>query len=261
LASSIYANSQIQHRVAEKGVSDRPLFRITNKIDRCLDMIRLPNRIVSTLLRCAELLPLKAEKLTFITEQRHLMKTLNSIIGLPSFFIKQIQLYKACANLKRNFTLYPLRSWDKVVVDVKKTFFASLSALIAGLKFPLLLDETRIIDLTNISKTLPKSLAKGGALVSLAMSSMRIADTAWTLRNELKNDEVFLDGKNWSLSPKGQKTFLKLGSNSVQVLSNSMSVAALFLGLYTNPLILVAVSVVSLSFTLVGKVVHSKGAD
>jgi hypothetical protein len=250
LVYSIHAISQIPSSVAtEKKEESTPFFRIVKQLGRRLDILCLPNKVSITLLGWAELLPLKDEILSLIAAQRSTIKSVTSLFKLPKFFIKQIQFYEACSNFKNSFTAN-VQNLDKTISNVKKLFFSSLSAMIAAFKFPQLLEQIRIVDLSKISKKLSMGLAQAECLSSLALYSMKFVDTAWTLHSHVKRE-------NSPLSPKVAKTILKLGSSSINLLAHSLNATALFLGLCINPFILITVSTVSLCSSLASKIIRS----
>jgi hypothetical protein len=254
LVSSISANTQILVTPSEKKDEDNLLFRFSKKFSEQLDLIRIPNKVMSTLLGWAECMPLPSRLLAFIADQREVIKTVASTFALPKFFVKQVKLYETCNQLKNRLSASAV-NLGKVIDAVKKTFFASLSAASAGIKLSQLLDKTRIIDLSKISRLLPNVLAKTDCLLSLGLNSMKIVDTFWILRAQIKKENRSPKERNWSFSNKTTKAIVKLGSRGVKVFSNSIAAAALFLGLYINPLVSVAVATLSIADKIIR---HSK---
>lgn len=254
LVSSISTNTQIVKNPSEDKKKDNYFFRFIEKCGEQLDIIRFPNKVISTLLGWKEYLPLPSQLLSFLSDRRHTIKTVTSTFALPKFFIKQIKLLETCNHLKNRLCAQVAVGVDKVVENVKKVFLAFLSATIATIKLPQVLDKTRIIDLSKISKMLPNVLAKCEGLLSIGLYSMKVVDTTWLLHSQLKKETRPLADWKWSSSPKVTKTLLKLASNSLKVFSNSVSTAVLFLGWCTNPLVSFGVSLLSLSVSVLGKV-------
>ncbi len=234
-------------------------FRSVKKFGEQLDFIRLPNKVISTLFRWTEYIPLPSQLLSFFADRYHSIKEVTSTFAIPKFFIKQAKLFEACYHLQSRWSAQGFARLDKIVKDIKNFFFSFLSATIATIKLPQILDKTRIIDLNRISRALPSILAKSECLLSLGLSSMKVIDTTWTLRSQLKRENRSLADWKWNSSPTVTKTLLKLGSNSLTVISNSISAAALFLGRHVNPLVSLVVSTISISAALFSKVAcHSK---
>ena len=224
------------------------------KFGKKLDIICLVNKAISNLLSWSEYLPLPSYILSFLADQRYQIKTVSSTFALPKFFIKQAKLYENLVLLKNRFSISGPFRLKNVVKEAKRTFFAFLSAVKTGIKVPQLLDKTRIIDLSKISRMLPSYFAKGECVVSTGLYGMKTVDTAMKLHTQLKKE-------NYSdkLSSKVKKTLLKLGSNTAKTVSNSIAGAALFLGWYNNPIIATAVSTFSISISIISKMIgHSK---
>jgi hypothetical protein len=247
-------NTQVTENLSEEKRRGNFFFRFVEKYGEQLDIIRFPNKVISTLLGWTEYMPLPSQLLSFLADRRHVIKTVTSTFALPYFFVKQIKLLEMCNHLNNRLCVPRPVRLDKIVDDVKKVFLSFLSAMVATLKVPQALDKTRIIDLSKISRVLPNVLAKGDCLLSLGLYSMKVIDTTWLLGSQLKRENRSLADWNWSSSSKVTKTLLKLSSNSLKVFSNSIVAMALFLGWYTNPLISVAVSSLSLVVSLIGKI-------
>jgi hypothetical protein len=247
-------NTQITVNPIEKKEKNNLFFHFTKKFSEQLDLIRMPNKMISTLLSWTEFMPLPSQVLSFIADRRDKIKMVTSTFALPKLFIKQIKLYEACHYLKNRLSARGHVSLDKIVDDVKKKFLAFLSVTIKGIQLPQLLDKARIIDLNKISRMLLGALAKSECLLSLGYYSIKVADKAWILHTQLKSENQALAHWKWNSSPKATRTLIKLSTNSLKVLSNSISVAALFLGLHTNPLISLAVSTLSISVSIIAKI-------
>ncbi len=254
MVSSISISTQIAKNPSEEKKKDNYFFRFVEKYGEQLDFIRLPNKAIGALLGWAEYMPLSSQLLSFIADRRYSIKTVTSTFAIPKFFIKQVKLFEACHHLKNRLSVQRLAGLDKVIEDVKKIFLAFLAATIATIKVPQLLDKTRIIDLNKISRMLPSVLAKSECLLSIGLYSMKVVDTTWVLRSQLKRENLSLADWKWSSSPKVTKTLLRLGSNSLQIISNSIAAAALFLGWYTNPLASLGVSMLSVTISILSKI-------
>jgi hypothetical protein len=209
-----------------------------------LDIIKLPNKVVDILFNWVELMPLSSKHLSFISKQHKTIKSVNSTFTLPNFFIKQIELYKACTDLKHRLTAQTPVSSDKIIKDVKKIFFASLSSMTSGLKLIQHLDKTRVIHLNKISKSLPINIVKGNCILSLVSRSAAVADTTWTLYIQIKKEKACAKDRYWHPSLAVTKNLIKLGLNSLKLTATSLKTAVLFFGFCLN--LVKANSIVSL---------------
>ncbi len=218
-----------------------------------LDNALLPNKVINNLLGWAEYMKLPDSWQVFLAVQRHSIKTVTSTFALPQFFIKQLKLYEACEDLKKNFTQDVPAKMGKVLGDVKKVFLASISSIISTLKIPQLLHKTQVIDLSKLSRMLPSVLSKTESLFSLAFSGMKLVDTAWTLQSQLQKENATLSHKFWHPSAKVKALYLKLGTGSLGAVTDSIGAASLFLGVHVNPIASMTISTISLTITVVSK--------
>lgn len=218
-----------------------------------LGIALLPNKVISNLLGWAEWMKLPDSWQVFLAVQRHSIKVVSSTFALPRFFIKQLKLYEACEQLKNNFTQEVPAKIEKIVGDVKKVFFSSISSIISTLKIPQLLHKTQVIDLSKVSRVLPSVLSKTESLFSLAFSGMRLVDTAWTLQGQLQKENAALTHKLLHPSAKVKTLYLKLGTGSLKAVSNSIGAASLFLGVHVNPIASMTLSTISLTASVVSK--------
>lgn len=253
MVSSITTNTKITQTPSEEKKKDNDFFRFFEKWGEQLDFIRLPNKVIGTWLGWAEYMLLPSQPLSLITDRRLTIKAVTSTFAIPKFFIKQVKLFETCYDLKNKLSAKPA-GLGKIIEDVKKTFLAFLAAITATIKVPQILDKTRIFDLNKISRALPTILAKSECLLSLGLYGMKVIDTGWTLCSQLKRKNRSLADRKWSSSPKVTKSLQKLGSNSLKVISNSFSAAALFLGSCANPLASLVISILSVIASLLGKI-------
>ncbi len=226
------------------------IFSAARKFGKKLDFVQLINKAVSNLLSWSEYLPLPSKVLSFLADQRFQIKTVSSTFALPKFFIKQAKLCETFMLLKNRFNVAGPDRLKKIAGGAKKTFFAFLSAVKTGMKLPQLLDKTRIVDLSKISRMLPNYLAKGEYLVSAGLCGMKTVDIARKLRAQLKKENF-----SEKFSPKVKKTLLKLGANSAKTFSNSLAGAALFLGMYSNPIIATALSTLTIGISVISNMI------
>ena len=231
---------------------DQQFFRAIEQFDKQLDVFRLPTE-VDLVLGWIGSMPLPLSWASLIVEQHRTIKTISSTFSLPKFGVKQIQFYKSYSHLKNRIDSMDPNDFDDIAKDGKKTFFSMLAAMIAGLKLPRLLDKTRVLDLSKISKSLPATLAKGECFFSLISDSVKIADTAWILNSQLRNENASLVERMWNPSPKMKKDLLELCSNSFSALSSSISAASLFLKWSAHPYLSVAVSTLSTMSSLMSQ--------
>jgi hypothetical protein len=222
-------------------------FKFTEKFSEHLSSALFPNKIVTTLLGWAEVVPLPSKIVPFIAEQRNAIKTSSSTFAVPNFFLTQSKLVETSLDLKKKLTSSTPLSFGEVVENVKKVFFAFLSSIISFFKLPGSLDKTKVIDLSKISKQLPDVLAKGGTLLSLGLDSMKTVDSAWALKKQLSS-------ANGHFSSGVKKSILKLGTGSLSVVSDGLSTASLFLGWYADPIVAATVTTISVGITLAGKI-------
>lgn len=252
---SIFANTQIQKTSYEKK-QEKLVYsgRFAEKFGKQLNALRTPSKAMSTLLSWTEFMPLPYRWLSLFADQRYAVKAVTSTFALPMFFVKQIKLYESCQHLKNRLFMSNPLNMGKVIGDVKKIFFSFLAAILGGIKLTQLLDKTRIVNLNKISQLLPNILAKSNCLLSLALHSMKMIDISWALQSQLKKENLPVKEYSCSPSRKMTKTMMKLGANSAKVLSNSISVAALFLGWTINPLVSAAISTLSVVASITCKI-------
>src|ERR1700722_6910395 len=228
-------------------VTNHSFFQFAEKFKEQLSSVSLPNKVITTLLGWAQVVPLPSETLSFIAAQRNTIKSVSSTLALPKCFLAQSKLAKNSIDLKNKLTSSKSLSSGEIIEAVKKVFFAFLSSVTSFIKLPQVLHKTKIIDLNKISRSLPNALAKGEALLSLGVSSMKTVDSAWVLKEQLSST-------NGRMTPKVKKTLFKLGSNSLGVLSSSLSAAVLLLEWYVNPLAALVVTTLSVGMPLASKI-------
>lgn len=231
------------------------LLRIAEQYEKFAERACLPNKVISNILSWMEKLP-EHWHISF-ADQLHTIKSVSSTFVLPVFFIKQLNLYLACDHLKNIFTKKAPAKLERIVAGVKKVFLAFLSSLISGLKVPQMLHKTHIIDLRKVSRLAPSILAKTVSLLSLTFSGMKLIDTASSLKGQLEKEKAPLTEQLWHPSSKVKALYLKLGMNSLGAISNSISAASTFLGVYTNPFVTLTVSTISLTASVVSKFVRN----
>lgn len=250
MVSIVNKTSQIPHMTtAEKGKN--LLFHHAEKFKKYLDIIKLPNKAIDILFNWAELSPLPSKHLSFISKQHKTVKSVDSTLALPNFFIKQIELYKTCGHLKQSLETRTPGRLGTIIDDVKKIFFSSTTS---GLTLIQHLDKNRVINLSKISKSLPLNLVKGNCLLSLASRSTSVAETTWTLYNQIKKEKVCAKKRDWHLSPAVTKNLMKLGSNSLSLTSDSLKAAVLFFGCFINPFLVISITTLSFAITLFEKI-------
>lgn len=210
------------------------------RFNKRLDLTRLPSKGVSTLFGWGEIVPISHTFFKGLSEQRATIKTVNSTFVVPKFFTKQVKLTQAVISLKND--LKAGCDLNQLLLDVKKIFFFTIALLIYTLKMPLLFHKTQVVDLTEISNTLPDVLEKGQTIFMFGNAAAHFVDTAWILRC----------GKAQS----GAKIGVKLLSSTIKVSVSCMGVAALFFGFCLSPFILLTASTISFTSSLVSKMLH-----
>jgi hypothetical protein len=235
-------------------VSSFSVSKAAEDFKKFLDNALLPNKVISNLLSWTEFMKLPDSWQVFLAVQRHSIKVVSTTFALPHFFIKQIKLYEACEQLKKNLTKEIPAKMEKIVSDVKNVFFASISSIISTLKIPHLLHKTEVIDLSKVSRALPNVLSKTVSLFSLAFSGMKLVDTAWTLQGQFRKERApSLTHQLSHPSAKVKALYLKLGTGSLIAVSNSINAASLFLGVHINPIVSLTVATVSLTISVFSK--------
>ena len=231
-------------------------YRIAHEFEKLLKLIRMPNKVISTLFGWAEMIYPSESWQTFLTAQRYTIKAVASTFALPKLIIKQVKLFEAWSHLKNSLTQEMPAKLEKIAGEVKKVFLSFLSCLAAGLKIPQLLDKTQVVDLSKISRLLPSVLRRAECLLSLALSSMKFIDTAWNLQEQLEKENANAPHHSGH-SAKTKSLIFKLGTSSIKIVSDSINAASLFLGWYATPIVNLTVSTISLTASVVSKLVRN----
>ncbi len=172
------------HTAAPIGEASFSIKEVVERISKFLGQIRLPFKGISSLFAWAEIAPFKKGFSEWILLQRIQVKTFSSTFNLPKFFIKQIKLFHSCKNLKEQ-CLNDLKDPVKIALSAKKVFLKTISAVLASLKMPLLLDKLSLINLSKYSRTLAGRLDNSETLLTLALTGMKLVDSVWSLSKKL----------------------------------------------------------------------------
>jgi hypothetical protein len=213
------------------------------RLDSEYNLIRMPSKGVSALFGWIELSSMKYENLANLAEQRILVKTGNSTFALPKFFLKQLKFYCACTDTQ-----------DKTIFQkIKRVFMSGLSLALSWIKLPMLFDKTNLIDLTQIARSLPDTLAKGATLLTLVQSGVKMAEGSWAIGSYLAQSHCA------PKSSKAIKLYIKLGSSAIKLGGATIGAAALFFNIYFAPLALISLATVSFAVSLISKCIcHSR---
>lgn len=186
----------------------------------------------------------------FLSDQRSTLKTVSSTFAIPSLIMKPFKLAGEGRRLIEHLNDEKGIHLDKVLQDVKKIFFTSISFITKNIKVILLLKKTKIISLT---KTLSSGLDKGENLLSLGLNSMKMVDALWQFSHHLKKTQI-----SHLNSQKTLKLGTRLVSKTLKVASQTLSALALFLGATVAPSLLLVLSTLSFSATLVKRIIWYK---
>lgn len=220
--------------------------------NKCMGVLRLPNKVICTLIGWGELLPLNESALERLSERRATIKTMSAPFALPKFFTKQIKLYQSCQNFIKNLNA---ERDSKQIDDAKKIFYAFLGVVISAMKMPLLLHKTRVIDLKRISGYLPGELKRGAAVLKLALACMHLCESSWAFARHLNKSKFsgHALSKEILSSKKGKKLGVKFISSALKSGLACAGAASLFFGWYVPPLILMTASTLSFTISLTSK--------
>lgn len=202
------------------------------RFSRRLSFVQLPIKATALLMKCVGDLPLKSEYLKKLAKQCKVVKAINSTFVLPAFCLKQVRLFNAIGDLKQKYSSHCQPS--QLFWDVKKVFCLAMGTLSAGLKVSLMLDQTGVINLKQISHKFPSLLRKRIVILSCVETSIQFVENSYRLGQFLKSEHH--SNQNLSLkellhSRKGSKLVSKLAKNTVKISFVFLEVASKFYGL------------------------------
>lgn len=213
-------------------------------------ILKLPFQGVINLLGWAQLVPFAPGLSQFLSDQRSTLKSVSSTFAVPSLLLKPIKLAEEGGRLIEHLNDKKGISLDKVLHDVKKIFFTTISFISKNIKVALLFKKTNVIQL---STALATGLEQGETFLSLGLNTMKMVDAVWQLSNHLKKTQI-----SHLNSQKTLKLCTRLTSKTLKVASQTLSALALFLGFTVAPPLLLFLSTLSFSATLVKRVIWYK---
>lgn len=229
------------------------IYEIADDIQKYSHYCALPFKGACIVFSWAEMLNISPSWLQFFADSKRILKDILSTFHSPNFFIKQIQL---CHSVELYREETKLRQTTK---KAKNVFYSFSSSFATTLKFPVILDRARLIDLSKISRALPSHLSLASHLVKLAIKGARLADQVWELGS------LFYEGRAYTKLGKLHPQTVSLMQSSVMSLLGffvgSSIMLAHFWSYQIPPLIFLSISTFFYTVNVVGKKVGAELYD
>jgi hypothetical protein len=142
-----------------KGSTPLSFFDLSRVFNKYLKLASFPLGAATSLLGGLKQLPLSPSHLAQIVAREIVLKFFKATFSAPQFFISQINLYQAWAEISEKNTSQNSK--------VSNLFFANLSSILSVIKMAQLLEKLGKVDWMKVSPSLPEKLAKTSNLMIL----------------------------------------------------------------------------------------------
>src|SRR5581483_6335146 len=208
------ANHQLYyHALDGKAKSNKSLYELSREYSKYLGLLRLPFRVTSTLLGWVKILPISKEIRAIIGTQDAFIRSFNSTLKIPKFFLSQIDFYHSCSELNKE-----IKRGGKLDVfspSVKTVFYSFLGLSLSSIKLLQFSEKSKWTRLSKIVPRLPVVLAKSSNILIVFLVGSGLLNNLLRLDKQVRADYSSGAWASEGLSPKTIKMIKTVASKSL----------------------------------------------
>lgn len=250
--TNISSQQHYQPLVGESEFDKLSLYELSQLYSKYLGLLRLPFRCASTLLGWVKILPISAEIRAIIGAQDAFIRSVNATLKLPKSITSQVSFYYSFSELLSKKTTHEKDSGsDLLSPRFSELFYNSLSLAVSWIKLFQLSEKFKWTRLGKAAPFLPPLLAKSSNVILMFLSARGLYNGLSQLNKQVSADYSSGRWASEGLSPKTKKTITTVASKGLHFTYLSSTTAALFFGVTTNPVLLMAIATTSLFLNVV----------